>query len=152
MAGSWSGHHPHLPLSPADTPAIVARQEPEPERLAGRPQQVPDGVPGRPRFDVHRDLVEPGLGHLRRHGALPDQPIKPGLVAVEDVLELIGVPSPAGGADGFVGLLCAALLLAIVARFGERSLPDGVGGSPIDLWVEAFKHKRQEIASVTCPT
>jgi hypothetical protein len=40
----------------------------------------------------------------------------------------------------------------MVARFGERWLPDGVGGSPIPLWLEAFKHKRQEIASATCPT
>jgi len=39
----------------------------------------------------------------------------------------------------------------LVARFSERPLPNGVGGSPIESWVEAFKKKRQEIASATCP-
>jgi len=39
----------------------------------------------------------------------------------------------------------------LVARFSERPLPDGVGGSPIESWVEAFKKKRQEIAAATCP-
>jgi hypothetical protein len=38
-----------------------------------------------------------------------------------------------------------------VARFSERPLPKGVGGSPIEAWVDAFKKKRDEIATVTCP-
>jgi hypothetical protein len=39
----------------------------------------------------------------------------------------------------------------LVARFGERVLPNGVGGSSIESWVDAFKKKREEIAAATCP-
>ncbi len=39
----------------------------------------------------------------------------------------------------------------IVARFGERPLPNGLSGSSIESWMDAFKKKRQEIASATCP-
>src|SRR6266567_1779691 len=50
--------------------------------LARGPQEVDHGV-GLARgfgFDVHGDLVEHGLAHLRGHRALPDQPVQPGLV------------------------------------------------------------------------
>lgn len=38
-----------------------------------------------------------------------------------------------------------------VARFGDRFLPGGTGGSPVPAWVDAFKYKRDEITGVTCP-
>ena len=37
-----------------------------------------------------------------------------------------------------------------VARFGNRSLPGGAGAAPVSAWVDAFKHKRDEIAGNTC--
>jgi hypothetical protein len=37
-----------------------------------------------------------------------------------------------------------------VARLGERILPGGTGGTPVSAWVEAFKHKRDEIAGNSC--
>jgi hypothetical protein len=37
-----------------------------------------------------------------------------------------------------------------VARFGDRVLPGGTSGSPVSAWVDAFKHKRDEIAATTC--
>ena len=41
------------------------------------------GASARGGRDVHRHLVEQRLGHLRRHGPLPDQPVQAGLVPVE---------------------------------------------------------------------
>jgi hypothetical protein len=41
--------------------------------------------------------------------------------------------------------------LFMVSRFGERFLPKGTGGAPVAAWVDAFKHKRDEIAGRTCP-
>ena len=41
--------------------------------------------------------------------------------------------------------------LFMVSRFGERFLPKGTGGAPVAAWVDAFKHKRDEIAGTTCP-
>jgi hypothetical protein len=37
-----------------------------------------------------------------------------------------------------------------VARFGNRFLPGGDGAAPVSAWVDAFKHKRDEIAGNTC--
>jgi hypothetical protein len=37
-----------------------------------------------------------------------------------------------------------------VARFGSRFLPDGTGAAPVSAWVDAFKHKRDEIAANSC--
>jgi len=37
-----------------------------------------------------------------------------------------------------------------VARFGERILPGGTAGTPVSAWVDAFKHKRDEIAGNSC--
>jgi len=38
-----------------------------------------------------------------------------------------------------------------VARFPERFLPEGTGGASVVAWVNAFKQKRDQIASATCP-
>jgi hypothetical protein len=37
-----------------------------------------------------------------------------------------------------------------VARFDNRFLPGGDGAAPVSAWVDAFKHKRDEIAGNTC--
>lgn len=37
-----------------------------------------------------------------------------------------------------------------VARFGNRFLPGGTGGAAVSAWVDAFKHKREEIAGNSC--
>jgi hypothetical protein len=37
-----------------------------------------------------------------------------------------------------------------VARFGNRILPGIAGAAPVSAWVDAFKHKRNEIAGNTC--
>lgn len=58
---------------------------------------------------------------------------------------------------GFLASLLAQLSddqlrdLFEVARFGDRFLPDGTGRSPVSAWMEAFKHKRDEISGATCP-
>ena len=39
-----------------------------------------------------------------------------------------------------------------VARFGNRFLPGGAGAAPVSAWVDAFKHKRDEIAANSCAT
>ena len=37
-----------------------------------------------------------------------------------------------------------------VARFSSRFLPGGTGAAPVSAWVDAFKHKRDEIAGNSC--
>jgi hypothetical protein len=53
--------------------------------------------------DVHRGFFELGVGHLRGHGAFPDQLVQALLVALAADLLALGV----GGADRFVGFLGA---------------------------------------------
>jgi hypothetical protein len=38
-----------------------------------------------------------------------------------------------------------------VARFGDRFLPGDTSGSPVSAWVDAFKHKRDQVTGATCP-
>jgi hypothetical protein len=38
-----------------------------------------------------------------------------------------------------------------VARFADRFLPGDTSGSPVSAWVDAFKHKRDEVTGATCP-
>ena len=104
---------------------IHAAEALEPEGLAGRAKQVPGGavLRGRSRGgDVHRDLVEPGLSHLRGHGPLPDQPVEASLARVQHRLELVRMTARARRTDRLVRLLSAALLLPVSAGFGQRIL------------------------------
>ena len=39
-----------------------------------------------------------------------------------------------------------------VARFTERPVAVASAAGGVDRWIAAFKHKREEIASVTCPS
>ena len=42
--------------------------------------------------------------------------------------------------------------LFTVARFADKPVNGGTGRTTVDAWVDAFKHKRDEITSVTCPS
>jgi hypothetical protein len=42
--------------------------------------------------------------------------------------------------------------LFTVARFADKPVNGGAGRTTVDAWVGAFKHKRDEITSVTCPS
>jgi len=42
--------------------------------------------------------------------------------------------------------------LFTVARFADKPVNGGTGRTTVEAWVDAFKHKRDEIASVTCPS
>jgi hypothetical protein len=42
--------------------------------------------------------------------------------------------------------------LFTVARFADKPVNGRAGRTTVDAWVDAFKHKRDEIASVTCPS
>jgi hypothetical protein len=42
--------------------------------------------------------------------------------------------------------------LFTVARFADKPVNGGAGRTNVDAWVDAFKHKRDEIAGVTCPS
>ena len=39
-----------------------------------------------------------------------------------------------------------------VARFADKPVNGGTGRTTVEAWVDAFKHKRDEITSVTCPS
>ena len=63
---------------------------------------------------VHRGLVQPGVGHLAGHGTVPDQPVELQLLGVEVGRQALGRTPDAGGADGLVGLLRALAPGAVV--------------------------------------
>jgi hypothetical protein len=42
--------------------------------------------------------------------------------------------------------------LFTVARFADKPVNGGPGRTTVDAWVDAFKHKRDEITSVSCPS
>jgi hypothetical protein len=42
--------------------------------------------------------------------------------------------------------------LFTVARFADKPVNGGTGRTTVDAWVDAFKHKRDEITSVSCPS
>src|SRR5205807_8963784 len=101
---------------------VHAAESIEGERLSGCAEQIPDAAISRLRLDVGRDLVEARLSHLRGDRALPDQPVEPSLVPVEDRVQLIGEAPGAGRTDRLVRLLSASLLLSIPARLGQDVL------------------------------
>ena len=94
----------------------------EDHRLAGGPQHVLGSLRSERGLDVHRDLVEAGLGHLRGDGALPDQAVQAALVAVEHAPHVVGAPRRARRTDRLVRFLGSPLLLFVVARLGQRVL------------------------------
>ena len=56
-------------------------------------------------------------------------------------------------ADLLTQLSDAQLLdLFTVARFADKPVHGGTGRTTVDAWVSAFKHKRDEITGVTCPS
>ncbi len=90
----------------------------EHERLSGRPQavvRVPVGG-----SDVYADLREASLGHLRRHGALPDQVVQAELIAIERGGDPVGGTEDRRGANGFVGLLGVARPRLVAPMLGQR--------------------------------
>ncbi len=80
--------------------------------------------------DACGDELEPGIGHLGRHGTLPHQVVEGGLRPLEAVL-VGGAHGAAGGTDGLVRLLGVARRTAVLAGTGAQivvavAAPDGV--------------------------
>ena len=95
---------------------------------AGKEHIAPAGPEDRIfHFDGGRRKFQPRIGHLRGHGALPDQIVEPSLAVTErqavDRQHLV-----AGRADGLVSLLCAFGFRLVVAwLFGQVFLAVQLG-------------------------
>ncbi len=68
------------------------------------------------RCEAHADGDTGGVGHLRRQGALPDQPVEREFLAVEFGSETLRRPIRRGRADRLVGLLGVLHLRRVLLR------------------------------------
>ena len=109
-----------LPLrGPVVAAFLVEPQEAvEQHDRARRAQAVGLAVAARHR-DLGGGLLELGGRHLARHGALPDQLVEAGLVALDVAGNVLGLAPHVGGADRlvrFLGVLGLGLVLADEGR------------------------------------
>ena len=77
---------------------------------------MPAAPVGRGAGDLDRRAQQLGVGHLRGHGALPDELVELQLVALEHALERLRRAAEVGGADRLVRFLGVADLGLVLAR------------------------------------
>ena len=92
-----------------------------------RPEPGAASTAGRAACDVGLDLDDDclagGIDHLRRHRALPDQLVHPGLARRQLTCHILGRPERiARGTDGLVGFLRVLDLARIDARGARQAL------------------------------